>query len=268
MEDIYEFQTAKICEPEKWNSHIKEVIQELNKTYQTKAKSIPTLPNKVTMEQIKDSIESLSLFPIGISKKNLNIYKYDFKKNMIHMITSKNIEDSIQFTSHVLEALKQLKDINIVIFDAERILQSKKVNLGLNYKNFVLGIENNLNKNKQVLVIIIGIDKFLNDLENGEEEFYEMLKKAEELGNYNFIIVDNATRFKNHEYDEWYKEYISGDTGIWVGRGISDQFLININSSNNDIQNNCGKSFGYVIKQGEPDLIKLLGMKEKGEENG
>ncbi len=95
-----------------------------------------------------------------------------------------------------------------------------------------------------------------------------MLKKAEELGNYNFIIVDNATRFKNHEYDEWYKEYLSGDTGIWVGKGISDQFLININSSNNDIQNNCGESFGYAIKQGEPDLIKLLGMKEKGEENG
>lgn len=268
LEDIYEFQTAKICEPEKWNSHIKEVIQELDKTYQTKAKSIPTLPDKITMEQIKDSIENLSSFPIGISKKNLNIYKYDFKKNMIHIITSKNIEDSIEFTSHVLEAIKQLEDINIVIFDAERILQSKKVNLGLNYKNFVLGIENNSNKNKQVLGIIIGIDKFLNDLENGEEEFQEMLKKAEELGNYNFIIVDNATRFKNHEYDEWYKEYLSGDTGIWVGKGMSDQFLININSSNNDIQNNCGESFGYVIKQGEPDLIKLLGMKEKGEENG
>lgn len=268
LEDIYEFQTAKICEPEKWNLHIKEVIQELDKIYKIKAKSIPTLPDKVTIEQIKDSIENLSSFPIGISKKNLNIYKYNFKKDIVHIITSKNIENSIEFVSNFLEAIKQLENINIVIFDAERILQSKKVNLELNYKNFVLGIENNLNKNKQMLCIIIGIDKFLNDLEGGEEEFYETIKKAEKLENYNFIIVDNVTRLKNHEYDEWYKEYLSGDTGIWVGKGISDQFLININSSNNDVQNNCGESFGYVVKQGEPNFIKLLGIKEKGEENG
>ena len=131
-----------------------------------------------------------------------------------------------------------------------------------------MGIENNLNRNKQVLCIIIGIDKFLNDLENGEDELYETLRKAEELGNYNFVIVDNATRIKNHEYDEWYKNYITGDTGIWVGNGINDQYLINVNSTGQEIINNCGESFGYAIKQENPKLIKLLGMKEKGEENG
>ena len=268
LEDIYEFQTAKICEPEKWNSHIKEVIQELDKKYTVKAKAIPTLPKKITIDTVKDLINTISSLPLGISKKNLSVFNYDFKKNMVNIITSKNIEDSVEYTSNIIEAIKQIENINVAVFDAERILQSKKVNMGLNYKNFILGIENNSNKNKQVLGIIIGIDKFLNDLENGEEEFYEMLKKAEELENYNFIIVDNAIRLKNHEYDEWYKEYISGDTGIWVGNGISDQFLITINSSDNNLINNCGESFGYAIRQGNPNLVKLLGMKEKGEENG
>ena len=129
-------------------------------------------------------------------------------------------------------------------------------------------MENNFNSNKQILCIIIGIDKFINDLENGEEEFYEVLKNAEELKNYNFIIVDNHIRLKNREYDDWYKEYISGDTGIWVGNGINDQYLITINSTNSDMINNCGESFGYDIKQGEINLVKLLGMKEKGDENG
>ena len=72
----------------------------------------------------------------------------------------------------------------------------------------------------------------------------------------------------NHEYDEWYKEYVSGDTGIWIGNGISDQYLINVNTANKEVINSCGDSFGYVIKQEEPYLIKLLGMKQKGEENG
>ncbi len=267
LEDIYEFQTAKICEPEKWNSHIKEVIQKLDKKYTLKAKPIPTLPKKINIETFKDLIKIISSLPIGISKKNLNVFNYDFKRNLLNIITSKNIEDSVEFTSIIIEVIKQIENINVAIFDAERILQSKKVNMGLNYKNFILGIDNNSNRNKQVVGIIIGIDKFLNDLENGEEEFYEMLKKADELENYNFIIVDNAIRLKNHEYDEWYKEYISGDTGIWVGNGINDQFLITINSDA-DLINNCGESFGYAIKQGNPNLVKLLGMKEKGEENG
>ena len=73
---------------------------------------------------------------------------------------------------------------------------------------------------------------------------------------------------KNHEYDDWYKENLSGDTGIWVGNGASDQFLITINSTSSDIINNCGQSFGYVINQGEPNLVKLVGMKERGEEYG
>ena len=47
------------------------------------------------------------------------------------------------------------------------------------------------------------IDKFLNDLENGEEDLYETFKKAEELENYSFVIIDNASKLKNHEYDEW-----------------------------------------------------------------
>ena len=192
------------------------------------------------MNDIKDYLKDLTAVPIGISKKNLDVYTYNFKKSFVNIITSKNIESSIEFISHILEEVKQLENTNIVLFDSERVLQNKKVNLGLNYKNFVLGIENNLNKNKQVICIIIGIDKFLNDLENGEEDLYETFKKAEELENYSFIIIDNASKLKNHEYDEWYKEYVSGDTGIWIGNGISDQYLINVNTANKEVVNSCG----------------------------
>lgn len=266
LEDIYEFQTAKICEAENWNSHIKEVINNLNKTYEIGAKPIPTLPERVTIDDVKEYLDDISLLPIGINRKNLNVYRYNFRKSLINIITSKNIETSVEFMSNILEELKLIKNLNVVLLDAERLLQNN--NLELNYKNFKLNVDNNLNKNKQILCVIIGIDKFINDLENGEEEFLELLKSTEGLKNYNYIIVDNHTRLKNREYDNWYKEYISGDTGIWVGNGINDQYLITTNYTNSDRINNCGESFGYVIKQSEPNLIKLLGMKEKGDENG
>ena len=90
-----------------------------------------------------------------------------------------------------------------------------------------------------------------------------MLKNTRNMGNCNYIFVENATRFKNHEYDDWYREYITGDSGIWVGNGIDDQYLISINSNRRTIVNNCGSSYGYVIKQGNYRMIKLLGIKEE-----
>ena len=77
----------------------------------------------------------------------------------------------------------------------------------------------------------------------------------------------NASKLKNHEYDDWYKNYLSDDSGIWVGNGIDDQYLITINSSNKKLINNCGPSYGYVIKQGEFYLIKLIGIREEKDES-
>ena len=129
-------------------------------------------------------------------------------------------------------------------------------------------MENNLNQKKQIVAVIFGTDKFINDIEDNEIDFLKMLKKARELGNYHFIIADNFTRLKNHEYDEWYRSYCVNDNGIWIGNGVSEQYLISVNPSAEQIVNNCGNSFGYAIMQGEPTMIKLLGMNEKGGENG
>lgn len=267
-DDIYEFQVAKICEPEQWNKHIKDVIQALKKQSKLIAKPIPVLPDRVTIQEVKEYISDLSKVPIGINKRTLNVYPYNFTKNFINIITAKSIDVSAEFTLHILEVIRELKDAQVWVFDAERILQTEKQKLTLAYKNFILEMENNLNQKKQIVAVIFGIDKFINDIEDYEIDFLKMLKKARELGNYHFIIVDNFTRLKNHEYDEWYRSYCVNDNGIWIGNGVSEQYLISVNPSAEQIVNNCGNSFGYAIMQGEPTMIKLLGMNEKGGENG
>lgn len=263
--EIYEFQTAKICEPEKWNIHIKEVIEKAKEINQTVAKPIPVIPSRVMIEDVKEYLKDLSSVPIGITKKSLTVFTHDFKQNFMNIVASKNIEDVIEFISHLLEAMKQLKDIEIEILDAERIIQTKKVDLEDSYNQLVDKIEKSTKNKKHSLCVIIGIDKFLSNID--EDEFMDTLKEAEGSGKYSFILAENATRLKNHEYDDWYKNYIMGDSGIWIGNGIDDQYLFDVNSNGNEIVNNCGVSFGYYMKQGEPILIKLIGMKEKGDDN-
>lgn len=265
LEDIYEFQTARICKPEEWNSYINEKIESLKKTSKVFANPIPTLPKEVNLDDVKEEIKNISSVPIGIDKKSLNVFTYDFEKSLINIITGKNVNIVAKFLIQILKIFNNIKDVEVKIFDTENIIQTKNVDLNLDYKNFMLEISNNLKRNKDVICVIIGLDKFINRLEGGEGVFFETLQKAEKLENYHFIIAENYTRIKNFEFSDWYKEYITGDNGIWVGNGISDQFLINIDISNTELNNNCGESFGYAIDREEPNLIKLLGMKGKEE---
>lgn len=268
LEDIYEFQTARICEPEKWNTYIKDTIKNLKNNSKVFAKNIPILPSRVQLNDVKEEIKDLTAVPLGISKKNINVATYDFTKKLINIISAKNIEIAVQYMSYILEEFKLINDLEVTILDAERIIQEGKGILSINLKKLELELENNLNKLKPKICVIIGLDKFINDLDGTESKFNEILSKAEELENYNFIIIDNFNKLKNRQYDEWYKKYILGDSGIWVGNGINDQYLINTNCNRNDLINNCGNSFGYVIENERPILIKLLGMIDEGDENG
>lgn len=268
MEDVYEFQTARICEPEKWNEHIKEVNNELKKTNKIVAKPIPILPDNVTFEDVKIALKDLTSVPIGINQKNIEIHTYNFKKEFINIISTKNMDITTEFILNIIAEMDRLKDVEVVTLDAEGILNTGKDNLKLNYINLALEMKNHTKKDKNVVCIIVGVDKFINYLDNKEKGFYEILKMANELENYNFIIVENFSKLKSHGYDEWYKAYISGDTGIWVGNGISDQYIINVNIRDKNIVNRCGESFGYAIIREQATMVKLLGMKEDGDENG
>ncbi len=265
FDNIYEFQTARICEPEKWNAYIKDEIKMLQEKYEERAEKIPVMPNQIKVEDIKEYITSIDKLPVGIFKTSLNLATYDFRNNLINIISAKSIDTVAEYIIHLYEEIKMLPDVEVTIFDAEGVIQDVRKNIKLDYQNYSLRIQNGLDKKKQNVCIILGMDKFLVNI---EKEVLSDFRKAEELKNYTFIIADSVFKLKNHEYDDWYKAYITKDSGIWVGNGISDQYLIRLNSSNRNLVNNCGESFGYIVKQEEGMLIKLIGMKETGDENG
>lgn len=266
---IYEFQTAKICDAEQYNMFVKETIEKVNNKNTAIAHSIPVMPDKILLSDVKEYLKDLSNVPIGIIKNDLRIYNYNFKKNLVNIISARNIEEAAQFTIYLLQQILELKNVDVNIFDAENITSSPKTSLKEKYNEFISDLDKKAKKD--ILCIIIGVDKFVSEFDDVNNNFYltfnSTLKKAEELGNCNFIFVDNANKLKNHEYDEWYKNFVIKDNGIWVGNGVDSQYLITITSERRSIVNNCGKSFGYAINQGIATLIKLIEMKEDGEEN-
>ena len=261
-DEIYEFQTAKICEADKYNEFLNKKIEALRQEIRKKANAIPVLPDIVTIDKVKKEIKNITNLPLGIFEKSLKIGTYNFKTDFINIITARDISVVEQFIDNLLKEIELLKDIEIFVFDAERISLDSSLNIEEEYQKFIYNVGKN-SSNKQVLGILIGVDKVYYKV----SEFNQTLKKIEEKGNCNFIFGESVIKLKNHEYDEWFKNYISKDNSIWVGSGLNNQYLITINSDRRKIKNNCGNSYGYIIKQGEAHMIKLLNMKDDGDEN-
>ena len=234
---IYEFQTAKMCEPEEYNVFVRELIEHQKEINKTNAKPVPVLPDRITLEEVRKNLKSQQNVPLGIYTDNLSWCKYNFEIN----------------------------EVNINVFDTENILIDKNQDIIGELENFVIGLTNG-NSSAYNICIIIGLEKFLQILSDEELNFEEILSKAKDKQKYSFVIVENVNKIKNYAYEDWYKNYFDNDKGIWIGNGFDDQYLINL-VERKGIKNKIGRSFGYIVRAGEFRQIKLIGMKDKGDDD-
>ena len=263
--EIYEFQTAKICDAESYNEFVIQAIEQLNEKASVRATSIPIMPKEVKANSVVGYMKDLKNVPIGIDRNTLSVATYNFKMELITLVLSRNIESSIPFVSSLLDVIVQkMKGLQVEIFDVDGLLQDNREDLKQKYQEFVSSMQND----KNYLLVIIGIDQFLGSVVEDEFTFGENLKEWRKNKNCDVIIVENAAKLKNHSFEQWYQQNIHDGFGIWVGNGINDQYAITVDTPLRSLVNNCGESYGYMITMGEPRLIKVLGVPSKEEEDG
>ncbi|MBR3249911.1 MAG: type VII secretion protein EssC [Clostridia bacterium] len=265
-DNILEFQTAKICEHSEYNTHIKNAIEATNSKNPIVATSIPTLPKLLKIQDLSQYLTDITEVPIGMIKANLNIYTYDFVQNSITIVVSKNMNDAIEYANNIINIAKKIKNVNILSFDPEKVKGSLQKEL----ISFVEKIENAYNGDEEqfTLCLIIGLNKIIASGIFEDEDLNTLFSFADENDNNNlaFIIVENPNFLNDYNYDSWYSEHIKENCGIWVGSGVENQSLISTNFNIDGLENDCGRSFGYIILDGDATLVKLLGMKEEGDE--
>ena len=261
---LYEFQTAKICEPEKQNNHIRKISSKLGEINKYTAKRIPVMPEIVEIEHVKNKLTSLESVPIGISKRTLGVACFNFIKNTVNIVTSKDIDESIHFVDNLIDEIKILDNIETYTIGVEDTMDTflKK------YDSINKAIRESSSENKKhVICIIEDIEKFISLLPTGAGEMETLFTSAKNSNICNFILVDSAARLNSRKFEQWYKNHVSNDTGIWIGNGIDNQFVITTEFNRKEMISSCGNSYGYIVKQGVATFVKLLGIKDKGDEN-
>lgn len=278
---VYEFQTALANIKEEIPKYIKEYCEELKKKYEIKASPVPTLPEEVTYQEIKDNLTKDHEYVLGIDKENLSCVKYNFHKNFTTIISSLDILQTSNFINPLINQIILCGISKLTVINADDVvIDMKYISLysyikdsydtyfNQLYEYITKSYEEYKNANydkeifkniKPLTVIIIGLDNFKNRLSDEvKPKFAEIFTKAKDLGLVDFILVDSIDKIKKFEIEAWYKSCVNPSNGIWIGNGLNDQFTIKITQKIPELKEEIPDYFAFVITRGKPTYIKYI----------
>jgi len=272
-DEIYEFQTAQICNIDGLIEFINKRVEQVKQVCTTKAPIIPSLPEEVTIEEhLLPVLNNINLLPIGIIRRNLKIYGYNFFNDKANIISAKDIKSCIKLLETIIFEVRKLNHMTVLI-DTEQELVSLggTVNtyVDKNFEEFILRFEDYLDKEIdgkpiKVLCIITGLEKFQGSLyEKKAKAFFNGVKTLE---NIHLIFVDSSFKLKKLGYETWYSGLVNNINGIWVGPGFMEQTVISCNDYSNRFKEKINNQFAWIAKNGEAELIKIVGSKEDEDE--
>lgn len=276
LDGLYEFQTCKICSDVDELDTIKKLSGEMSSKYSNRAKSIPILPEIVDVNFVSRLISNLKALPIGVNKNTLEIVTMNMKDRIMTPVLATSLDVCESFADELIKVLSKISDINLLIIDSEDLLMTSSQVVRENFDRVIEILIKEINTRKeqysnsnsdskifdnvkQYMCLINGFDTLMKTLSSDNaSKFKDALKDIKNVYKINFIILDSASGLKEYAYDEWYKQYISGVDGLWIGDGIADQYVIKPSKITNDMYKEIGEEFGYFLVKGKAQLLKVL----------
>ena len=279
FDNTYEFQTAFAKNRDELSNYIKQYSKEISEKYDYRAKKVPILPEKVKLSDftISDSIE----INLGINKMDLQPALYDFTKYPINLFTSNDIQLLEKpVSSLIYQYINNDNYINIII-NAEGFALNDNIK---NYKNY---FENNFdlvfnkinefidnsyniykasnfnkkifNNNRKLNIVIIGINAFISRLNSDNQtNISKIFNYISEMDNINYIFVDTIDKFKKLTFENWFKDNVDNNNGIYIGDGLNEQIVINTSKRIPEMKESVPEGFGFIIRRGIPTYVKFI----------
>ena len=277
---VHEFQTANIVEnADDLNDYLIKFIASLKQSNNVMAKRIPTLPDIVRLNDVSSYINGLKSIPVGISKNDLEVVTIDYLANIGNIISSNKIQNTEKFIRSLLFILCNINNNNLIIMDSLKALMlDTKVYPNYyndNFDNVLEKVVEFLDKlleakaTNEGIIIIYGVNKFITKLEN-TSKLEELIKKVKKYEKISIVLVDDANKIKNYQFESWFSGNFSISDGVWIGKGISDQNLLRLSTITREMTRECKNDMGYVVSEGSGTLVRFIDFvtKDDGDANG
>lgn len=284
MDKLYEFQTCHITTEESSYDYIKRYCRAYRDNWDgVRASRIAILPDKVDAAFLYDQWDTYSKkdIPIGIDASTLEVVRYDFSEHYISVVTGTG-SGYLRFTKGICELFAYRGIGENYVFDLENrlniqsgeswnvITKSKETESVV--ENLFQMVKNRNNTYKEsddpesliekwdeVCIFITSLDAMKDALsERGKEMFGLILEKGQAVYKINVILADDLRTLQLVRYESWFKEHITGSDAIWIGNGVNDQYLVQINSNTEITRDAISDEFAFVVRNGRADKIKVL----------
>ena len=93
---------------------------------------------------------------------------------------------------------------------------------------------------------------------DGIDKLQLVLLKGSEKLKVNVVICDSYPLLNKASGEEWYRNCSATASGVWIGDGVSDQYLLKIGKMNTELYKEVESGFGYYINRGRYIPIKVL----------
>jgi len=264
---VYEFQTAHITDEQSLNEYINNIGSKLQQTNQFKAKAIPSMPEVVTIDFVREYLNGLEDVPIGVYESTLDIVKYNFTSNLLTPIISEKINNITDFSKGLITELSQIKNTQLIVIDTESLIEEIKNTTKYYYSkepekiievliNYVQQIKMINNNELKAIIYINYFSKFVEQVsKNKIEEFVNLLKETKGIS---LIITDEHKGIKNLSFDGWYRNIQNDSSGIWIGSGIIEQSVFKTSRLPRGVKNILQKNYGFIIDGDNVELFKTI----------
>ena len=261
-----EFQTADICNKDQKIQFIHTFSKEIQKRYKgVKVQNIPVLPETVYVDDVMFELKGLNCVPIGIEKRTLEVYVYDFLEQKINLVAAKSIKNHIYFIYALIKQMISLKNVVVHVIDALSIYRGDYDNVDVIHDNleraFVNAYNNVVNDGKlkeSHVYFILGISEFKNKVKKYNKNFELLFSQVSKCKNNTFLYFDDADSYKKIQIEDWFRDNINNTFGIWLGEDINVQVALGVMSLSFDDYNKIFPCIGYPIYQGNHMVIKYV----------
>ena len=266
--DLHEFQVLTVSNTDDKDKFIKEFVNETKEKYKTYKPYLllPSLPDKIELNDIVQYVSDLRKVPIGISHDSIEIQYIDFLANTGIIISATEFNSTSFFVKSLIKIVKHIANASIIVLDPKCMLNLNSSefpnyynnNFDLVLKKIQTSLDNLISSESSTsgILVINSIDELMKKVSNTKlvEELFTTLKNYEKIST---IVVDTNNKIRNYSSQIWFKNVINSGNGIWIGNGASSQTSIPCTISRN-MQKKIENDMGYIISENTPVLSKLL----------
>ena len=285
-DELYEFQLASLTNDDVPFACIQEICKDIASNWSGEsARKIPILPDVVDTQFLSEYIDDNRelAIPVGVEKNSLNVHFYPFDSWYINMIMSGSVEYQ-DFAAALTELIGKHTAVKGVVFDIPKTITCATGNLDVyssakdcenqidklfdvvlyrnnNYKD-ALEKGESPEEYERILVVVNSLSMLKSALsEQGNEKLSLILEKGALEYNVTFIIADQVKNISSVSYERWYKANVSVSDGLWIGNGVTEQYIMKANKTTREMHEDILPEFGYSFVKGNCIKIKLLNNK-------